>query len=102
MNSARRARGSGAQRIAIDTTAPDHGNGLVLQQRARHSVRTETPVTRGAHTASNGRSPSPRARWVTRPIAEVKSAVEGPIVRNAAALYGTTIVTSLLGFVYWF
>ncbi len=26
----------------------------------------------------------------------------GPIVRNAASLYGTTIITSVLGFVYWF
>jgi O-antigen/teichoic acid export membrane protein len=28
--------------------------------------------------------------------------LEGPIVQNAATLYGTTIVTSALGFVYWF
>jgi len=27
--------------------------------------------------------------------------LEGPIVRNAATLYGTTIVTSALGFFYW-
>jgi O-antigen/teichoic acid export membrane protein len=27
--------------------------------------------------------------------------LEGPIVRNAATLWGTTIVTSALGFVYW-
>jgi O-antigen/teichoic acid export membrane protein len=39
---------------------------------------------------------------VARPIADVKNAVEGPVVRNAASLYGTTIVTSILGFVYWF
>ena len=31
-----------------------------------------------------------------------RGAVEGPIVRNAASLYGTTIVTSVLGFLYWF
>lgn len=30
------------------------------------------------------------------------TAVEGPLIRNAAALYGTTIVTSVLGFFYWF
>jgi O-antigen/teichoic acid export membrane protein len=28
--------------------------------------------------------------------------LEGPIVRNAASLYGTTIITSGLGFFYWF
>jgi O-antigen/teichoic acid export membrane protein len=35
-------------------------------------------------------------------MAGVRDALEGPIVRNAAALYGTTIITSILGFVYWF
>jgi O-antigen/teichoic acid export membrane protein len=34
-------------------------------------------------------------------ITETKAIVEGPIVRNAASLYGATIVTSLLGFLYW-
>jgi O-antigen/teichoic acid export membrane protein len=43
-----------------------------------------------------------RGRLLGRPMAEIKDALEGPIVRNAAALYGTTIVTSILGFVYWF
>jgi O-antigen/teichoic acid export membrane protein len=43
-----------------------------------------------------------RHRWIAWPVAEVKSALDGPIVRNAAALYGGTIVTSLLGFFYWF
>ena len=44
---------------------------------------------------------APRATLVN-PMAGIKDAIEGPIVRNAAALYGTTIVTSILGFVYWF
>jgi O-antigen/teichoic acid export membrane protein len=43
-----------------------------------------------------------RARWLVKPMAGVKNTLEGPIVRNAAALYGTTIITSILGFVYWF
>ena len=43
-----------------------------------------------------------RERLLAKPIAGIKDAIEGPIVRNAAALYGTTIVTSILGFVYWF
>ena len=43
-----------------------------------------------------------RERLFVKPIAGIKDAIEGPIVRNAAALYGTTIVTSILGFVYWF
>jgi O-antigen/teichoic acid export membrane protein len=34
-------------------------------------------------------------------VTEAKGIVEGPIVRNAASLYGATIVTSLLGFLYW-
>ncbi len=54
-----------------------------------------TPVSREPPTSG------PR-RWLARPIAEVKQAAEGPVVRNAASLYGTTIVTSVLGFVYWF
>jgi O-antigen/teichoic acid export membrane protein len=41
-------------------------------------------------------------RLLGKPMAQIKEALEGPIVRNAAALYGTTIVTSILGFVYWF
>ena len=43
-----------------------------------------------------------RRGWLAWPVTEVKRALEGPIVRNAASLYGATIVTSLLGFVYWF
>jgi O-antigen/teichoic acid export membrane protein len=43
-----------------------------------------------------------RGRLLGKPIAELKEALDGPIVRNAAALYGTTIITSILGFVYWF
>jgi O-antigen/teichoic acid export membrane protein len=43
-----------------------------------------------------------RRRWIAWPVIEIKSALEGPIVRNAAALYGATIITSLLGFIYWF
>jgi len=43
-----------------------------------------------------------RGRLLVNPIAGIKETLEGPIVRNAAALYGTTIITSILGFVYWF
>jgi len=39
---------------------------------------------------------------VSRAVAEVRLHTAGPIIRNAASLYGTTIVTSVLGFVYWF
>lgn len=42
------------------------------------------------------------ARWLMKAVAEVRSLLDGPIVRNAIALYGSTIVTSLLGFFYWF
>lgn len=52
---------------------------------------------------SVGASPlTRRGRLLVKPMAEIRDALEGPIVRNAAALYGTTIVTSILGFVYWF
>jgi len=37
-----------------------------------------------------------------KPVSEARNALEGPIVRNAASLYGTTIVTSVFGFFYWF
>jgi O-antigen/teichoic acid export membrane protein len=43
-----------------------------------------------------------RRGWLAWPLAEVKRAIEGPIVSNAASLYGATIITSLLGFIYWF
>ena len=46
--------------------------------------------------------PAVRRGWLTWPVTEVRRALEGPIVRNAASLYGATIITSLLGFIYWF
>src|SRR3984957_6871661 len=49
-----------------------------------------------------GVTPVVRRRWAPWPVYEVKTPPEGPIVRNAAALYGATIITSLLGFIYWF
>src|SRR5450631_186187 len=39
-------------------------------------------------------------RWP--PLRHARKLLEGPIVRNAATLYGTTVVTSAVGFVYWF
>ncbi len=41
-------------------------------------------------------------RRIEAPIAGARAALEGPLVRNAASLYGSTIVTSFLGFLYWF
>ena len=41
-------------------------------------------------------------RRLEKPLAEVKDALEGPLIRNAASLYGSTIITSFLGFFYWF
>lgn len=40
-------------------------------------------------------------RLIERPMVEAKAALEGPLVRNAASLYGSTIITSVLGFLYW-
>jgi O-antigen/teichoic acid export membrane protein len=36
------------------------------------------------------------------PLTEAKNALEGPLIRNAASLYGSTVITSFLGFFYWF
>ncbi|MGO8860072.1 MAG: lipopolysaccharide biosynthesis protein [Acidimicrobiales bacterium] len=41
-------------------------------------------------------------RWLEKPRAEIRDALEGPLIRNAASLYGSTIITSFLGFFYWF
>jgi O-antigen/teichoic acid export membrane protein len=41
-------------------------------------------------------------RWFAKPVADAEAFLQGEIVRNAASLYGTTIVTSALGFIYWF
>jgi O-antigen/teichoic acid export membrane protein len=35
-------------------------------------------------------------------LVEARAISHGTLVRNAASLYGSTIVTSLLGFIYWF
>ena len=51
---------------------------------------------------SAGSPLSLRGRLIVKPLAGIRDTLEGPIVRNAAALYGTTIITSILGFVYWF
>jgi O-antigen/teichoic acid export membrane protein len=49
-----------------------------------------------------------RFRWfyvrrvLAQPLTPAKAVLEGPVVRNATSLYGTTIITSLFGFLYWF
>jgi O-antigen/teichoic acid export membrane protein len=59
-------------------------------------------VTESGDPTAIGLSPIMRRRWLAWPVTEVKRALEGPIVRNAASLYGATVITSLLGFIYWF
>jgi O-antigen/teichoic acid export membrane protein len=63
------------------------------------------------HTFINGsdvRSPSGRfggsrvGARLAQPIAWAKAGLSGPVVRNAASLYGATVITSFLGFAYWF
>jgi O-antigen/teichoic acid export membrane protein len=61
-----------------------------------------TRVTEGGEPTAIGLAPALRRRWLAWPVNEFKRTLEGPIVRNAAALYGATVVTSLLGFIYWF
>ncbi len=41
-------------------------------------------------------------RRIGTSITGARSALQGPVVRNAASLYGSTIITSFLGFFYWF
>lgn len=41
------------------------------------------------------------ARSVRSSAGTLKTLFAGPLIRNAASLYGTTIVTSGLGFLYW-
>src|SRR5580658_9894934 len=54
-------------------------------------------------TVHENRSPSAAlGRLLSRPIAGARNTLEGPLIRNAASLYGSTIVTSFLGFFYWF
>jgi O-antigen/teichoic acid export membrane protein len=57
-----------------------------------------TRVTENTEATATGL----RRGWIAWPVTEVKRALEGPLVRNAASLYGATIITSLLGFIYWF
>jgi len=103
MSAAKRGQPRGAHRVKTEAVKqqPVRSNGVASHQRS-NPARSDLQGTRGAHASGNGSTTSVRERWVARPIAEVKNAVEGPIVRNAAALYGTTIVTSILGFFYWF
>jgi len=77
--------------------------------RLRSDVHVESGVLDCASDVTeasrrpSGRFGGPRVgRWLAKPIAEARAALEGPVVRNAASLWGTTIVTSLLGFLYWF
>ena len=42
------------------------------------------------------------ARRFEGSLAVARAATEGQLVRNAASLYGSTIITSFLGFIYWF
>ena len=55
--------------------------------------------------ASRFRRQNRQSQWLGRdwpPLKRARKMLEGPIVQNAATLYGTTIITSALGFVYWF
>jgi O-antigen/teichoic acid export membrane protein len=45
--------------------------------------------------------PSAIARWWAKQISDAASFRDSPIIRNAASLYGSTIITSALGYFYW-
>ena len=49
-----------------------------------------------------GLKPSRPRRWFAWSALELRHAMDGPIVSNAAALYGATIISAVLGFGYWF
>src|SRR5664280_2880225 len=57
-------------------------------------------MKKGAHSLSGGSTRMPSL--VTQPIAKARAAMEGPLLRNAASLYGSTVITGFFGFFYWF
>ena len=57
---------------------------------------------KGPKDTQGGSMSSALLRRLEKPLAEVRDALEGPLIRNAASLYGSTIITSFLGFFYWF
>jgi O-antigen/teichoic acid export membrane protein len=59
-------------------------------------------VVKGPKDSHGDSSSSALVRRLEKPLAEVRDALEGPLIRNAASLYGSTIITSFLGFFYWF
>jgi O-antigen/teichoic acid export membrane protein len=59
---------------------------MALRKRAGPTDRPHSRVTKGISSLGTG----------------AKALTDGDIVRNAASLYGTTVITSALGFVYWF
>ena len=63
-------------------------------------VRGPLAYLRTAYSASRSR-PFMAARRGAAAPGEIRTFLNSPIVRNAASLYGTTVVTSVLGFFYW-
>lgn len=57
-------------------------------------------MKRGVHPRRGGFTRV--SQLLERAIAGAIATLEGPLVRNAASLYGSTIITSFLGFLYWF
>jgi O-antigen/teichoic acid export membrane protein len=57
-------------------------------------------MTRHVHSRSERFIASPRRIQIA--IAGTRAALAGPLIRNAASLYGSTVITSFLGFFYWF
>jgi O-antigen/teichoic acid export membrane protein len=73
----------------------------------RDNLKAPGPESRGEPTLSSGPATPDMgiggrlAGWRSRAREVIHEALDGPLIRNAASLYGSTIVTSLLGFVYW-
>lgn len=66
-----------------------------------HEPSRADVVTEISRPRSSEHGSSVATRWLAKPITEAKAFLESPIVRNAASLYGSTIVTLVLGFFYW-
>lgn len=77
-----------------------------LKLRALSNVHDIEPAQGSTATKMLASSEdSPGGSWVKKQLArlnrEAKAVTSGPLIRNAASLYGVTIVTSALGFIYW-
>jgi len=71
-------------------------------RQVSHPLSRPRAETREPGTYASGSRSSGLRRTLGIGFSEAKKALEGPLIRNAASLYGSTIITSFFGFFYWF